>query len=75
MHQVTYSELEEHLVELLEQVIRGQEVVIVKDDQPVAKLTPMGSKKERVFGSAKDLLVYMADDFDEPLEDFKEYME
>ncbi|GAB4022935.1 hypothetical protein GCM10028773_37990 [Spirosoma koreense] len=26
------------------------------------------------FGSAKGLVTFMADDFDEPLEDFKEYM-
>jgi predicted DNA-binding antitoxin AbrB/MazE fold protein len=30
--------------------------------------------KQRVFGSAKGLIKYMADDFDEPLEDFAEYM-
>jgi len=27
-----------------------------------------------VFGSAKQFLVQMADDFDEPLQDFAEYM-
>jgi hypothetical protein len=34
-------------------------------------------KKEKpkpVFGSGKGLITYMADDFDEPLEDFKDYM-
>ena len=30
--------------------------------------------KKRGFGSMKGLITYMADDFDEPLEDFKEYM-
>ena len=30
-------------------------------------------KKKRIFGSAKGKL-YMADDFDDPLEDFEEYM-
>jgi hypothetical protein len=33
-----------------------------------------GKKKDRGFGSMKGLVVYIADDFDEPLEDFKEYM-
>jgi Protein of unknown function (DUF2281) len=28
----------------------------------------------RKFGDLKGLLVYMADDFDAPLEDFKDYM-
>lgn len=31
-------------------------------------------KKTREFGSMKGLIVQIADDFDEPLEDFKEYM-
>lgn len=57
MHQVTYSELEEHLVELIEQVIRGQELVILKDNQPVAKLTPMGPKKE--FSAARRIYSFI----------------
>ncbi|MFM9839078.1 MAG: hypothetical protein ACKVOQ_12485 [Cyclobacteriaceae bacterium] len=31
-------------------------------------------KKSRVFGSGKDLVIYMADDFNDPLDDLKEYM-
>lgn len=30
--------------------------------------------KERQPGSAQHLLIYMAEDFDAPLEDFKDYM-
>ena len=31
-------------------------------------------KKERQFGSMKGLVIHIADDFDESLEDFKDYM-
>lgn len=31
-------------------------------------------KKERKFGSMKGLVKYIAEDFDAPLEDFKDYM-
>jgi hypothetical protein len=31
-------------------------------------------KKKPKFGSAKNDILYMAPDFDAPLEDFKEYM-
>jgi hypothetical protein len=31
--------------------------------------------EKRLFGSMKGLVLYMADDFDAPLDDFKEYME
>jgi len=33
-----------------------------------------GDKPKRRFGSMKGLVVEIADDFDEPLEDFKDYM-
>lgn len=31
-------------------------------------------KKKRSFGSMKGVVKYMSDDFDEPLDDFAEYM-
>ena len=36
---------------------------------------PEKPKRKPRFGSAKGLIIYMADDFDAPLEDFREYME
>jgi len=42
------------------------------------KQTVAESKPDRVSlkrGSGKEIITYIADDFDEPLEDFKEYME
>ncbi len=33
------------------------------------------TKKQRQFGSMKGLVIKMADDFDAPMEDFKEYMQ
>lgn len=32
------------------------------------------SKKKKIFGRMKGFVKYMADDFNEPLDDFKEYM-
>jgi antitoxin (DNA-binding transcriptional repressor) of toxin-antitoxin stability system len=41
---------------------------------PIAKIVGISKKKkQREFGSAKGL-IKMADDFDAPLEDFKDYM-
>jgi PHD/YefM family antitoxin component YafN of YafNO toxin-antitoxin module len=39
----------------------------------VAQAEPPKIRKQRVFGSSKGL-IKMADDFDAPLDDFKEYM-
>jgi len=40
----------------------------------VTDAKPGSSKTDRGYGSMKGLIKYMADDFDAPLEDFKEYM-
>ncbi len=64
------------LAELIEAAKNGDEVVITRDHLPVAKLVAVPGEKPRPrpkFGSAKGEFV-MADDFDAPLEDFKEYM-
>ena len=76
MHQIDVAEAKENLSELIEAAIKGEEVVISKDNQPVVKLVviPKKVKRDRQAGSAKGM-VWMSDDFDEPLEEFKEYME
>jgi antitoxin (DNA-binding transcriptional repressor) of toxin-antitoxin stability system len=59
----------------IDTVLRGEEVIITKDNSSVVKIVPTHPIKLRPqFGSAKGLIT-MSDDFDEPLEDFKEYME
>jgi antitoxin (DNA-binding transcriptional repressor) of toxin-antitoxin stability system len=60
------------LGELVERTLDGAEVVITRGDRPVAKLVRI-SPSARRFGSAKGL-IHIADDFDEPLEDFRDYM-
>jgi prevent-host-death family protein len=73
---VNTDEASKHLPGLIEAVISGEEIIITKDEQPVVKLVPVSKVKKRwpaKAGSAKGL-VTMSDDFDEPLEDFKDYM-
>ncbi len=62
------------LPELIAQSIGGSEIVITRGGQPVVKLVALtGQKRKRRFGSARGL-IKISDDFDEPLEDFREYM-
>jgi len=77
MNMVTIEEAQAKLPELIAKLAPGEEVVITRDEQPVARLVgePRRVRKPRQPGSAKDKILYMADDFDAPLEDFKEYME
>ncbi len=74
VHQMTLDEARLHLLDLVEAAIKGDEVVIVKNNQQAVRLVPIepAGRKPR-FGSAADL-VTIADDFDAPLEDFREYM-
>ncbi|MEG3846545.1 type II toxin-antitoxin system prevent-host-death family antitoxin [Microcoleus sp. herbarium19] len=78
MYQVDIVEAKEKLSELIEAVMRGEEVSITQDNQPVVKLVGIAPANQKRWpskaGSAKGM-VWMSDDFDEPLEEFKEYME
>jgi len=61
------------LADLVEQTRSGAEVVIFRGNRPVAKLVSIPLPVSRRFGSAKDL-IELREDFDEPLEDFRELM-
>ncbi|PZV16765.1 MAG: type II toxin-antitoxin system prevent-host-death family antitoxin [Leptolyngbya sp.] len=75
MHQIDITDASKELAAWIEVAISGEEVVITRENQPIIKLVPVLETKPRPqFGSAKGL-IWMADDFDEPLEDFREYME
>ena len=63
---VNIHEAKTHLSRLLERVASGEEIIIAKAGHPVAKLVPVERKPRRVPGTHKDL-IYIADDFDEPL--------
>lgn len=74
---ITLEEAEAKLRELIGKLAPGEEVVITQNQQPVAKLVgerPVVGQRPAP-GLGKDMIAYMAPDFDAPLEDFKEYME
>ena len=61
--------------ELIEKAVDGEEIMIAKNNQPLVKLVSLQPlpKRPSLFGSDRDL-ISIADNFDEPLEDFKDYM-
>ncbi len=76
MGQIELKDAQEHLFELVKRAAEGEEVIISEANKPLAKLisaAPLSAVRKRQFGSAKGL-IEMSDDFDEPLEDFREYM-
>ena len=74
MHQINIEEAKSNLPDLIDAALNGEEIVIAKDDQHVVKLVPISRSRPRPqFGSAKGL-ISISDDFDEPLEDFADYV-
>ncbi len=78
MTTVSIQEAQAKLSELIHQLTPDEEVVITEYDQPVARLVPAAVQQQRPprrLGTLRGTVLYMAPDFDAPLEDFKEYME
>ncbi len=73
MSHIDIDQAKNQLEELVEQATRGEDVVITKSNRPVARLSAIANKRQRQFGSAKGK-IWMSEDFDEPLNDFREYM-
>jgi prevent-host-death family protein len=67
-------EAKARLSELIEKAMLGEEVIIAKGNKPVAKLTALTpARTPRVPGSARGK-IWIAPDFDAPLDEFKDYM-
>jgi prevent-host-death family protein len=73
MIQVTIHKAKTNLSALIEKVMGGEEVVIAKGKHPVVKIVPLETfQRQRKIGSAKGR-IRIADDFDELLDDFRDY--
>lgn len=74
MHKVDIRTASGQLDQLTNEAANGEEVIIMRSDGATFKLVPAFETKPRPrFGSAKGE-IWMSDDFDEPLEDFEDYM-
>ena len=74
---ITVEEAQANLKQLIASLAPGEEILLTENQAPVAKL--IGERPGRMPrpapGLGKGSILYMAPDFDEPLEEFKEYME
>ena len=71
MTTVTIRKAKTQLSELIERALGGEEIVTARGKEPLGKLMPLPQPKPqqaRRIGGARRLVVYMADDFDAPLE-------
>ena len=74
MQQITVNDAQTCLPSLIDEALGGEIVYIVGSGERVVQLVPVAAAGRPRFGSAAGL-VSMADDFDAPLEDFREYMQ
>ena len=65
--QVSIYEAKTHLSKLLERVALGEEIIIARAGEPIARLSPLTRKRARTPGGAEGLQV--PDTFFEPLPD------
>ncbi|NTW37344.1 MAG: type II toxin-antitoxin system prevent-host-death family antitoxin [Syntrophobacteraceae bacterium] len=73
---VNIHEAKTHLSKLIQEALSGTEVIIARDNRPLVRLEVLPeARMERRIGQAKGLVLFMAEDFNAPLEDFEEYME
>ncbi len=74
---ITIEQAQQSLANLIDGLMPGEEVVITRGEEPVARLvrTEQTMPTARKLGTLRDKIVYIAEDFDAPLEDFREYME
>jgi antitoxin (DNA-binding transcriptional repressor) of toxin-antitoxin stability system len=67
------------LTELLDSLTPGDEIILTRNQQPVARLVSEPVKPKPGLrpppGLGKGMISFIAPDFDAPLEDMKEYME
>ncbi len=76
MTTVTIEEAQAQLARLIENLLPGEVITITGDDKPLARLTGAEDRPRRAprLGIMKGTVLYIAPDFDDPLDNFAEYM-
>jgi antitoxin (DNA-binding transcriptional repressor) of toxin-antitoxin stability system len=75
MHQITIHQAKTHLSRLIQAALAGEEVVIAKGKQPLVKRVVVPKlRQQRRIGGAEGVVLFIADDFDAPLQDLQEHV-
>jgi antitoxin (DNA-binding transcriptional repressor) of toxin-antitoxin stability system len=76
MTSIPIQQAQANLPELIHQLAPGDELVITENNEPVARIVlPLPVQGSRTLGSLRGTVLYLAPDFDAPLDEFKEYIE
>ncbi|OHC64804.1 MAG: prevent-host-death protein [Rhodocyclales bacterium GWA2_65_20] len=75
MQQFNIAEAKAHLSELVQKAMMGEEIVIARDNKPLAMLVPIKrAQQKRKPGSGKGQILFIAEDFDAIPEGFEDYI-
>lgn len=76
MQTMDVEQAENHLTEIIEKLSPGEEVVLTRDDKPVATIRATSEKPREApkFGTLRGTILYIAPDFDDIPEGFEEYL-
>lgn len=76
MATVSLQEAQAKLPDLIHSLAPGEELVIIENELPVARLIAAAvPTRQRKLGTLRGSVTYIAPDFDAPLDDFREYTE
>jgi len=70
-HQYKLADAKAHFSAIVQKAMMGESVIVTKENRPVVKIVAIKPAK-RVPGTGKG--IRMAPDFDQPLDDFAEYL-
>ncbi|MDF5730828.1 MAG: type II toxin-antitoxin system prevent-host-death family antitoxin [Rhizonema sp. PD38] len=74
MQKINIDEAVQNLYALIEAAISGEEILIVKDEESIVKLTPISPvKRLPLLGSPQDLIIRY-EDHNKSSDDFKDFM-
>ena len=76
MATITIHEAKTHFSRLIQRALAGEEIIVSKGREPVVRIVPIPEAiKERKFGGGKGIVLGISSDFDEPLEEFENFMQ
>jgi prevent-host-death family protein len=74
MAKYNIAQAKSRLSELVDKAMAGEEVVIARDHKPLLKLVPLRDHSRPLKPGSARGRIWLGDDFDAPLDDFKEYL-
>ena len=75
MREVSTDEARMRLSDLIDAVLKGEEVVITVGGKRAVRIVPVRQTSKRRYAGSAHGLISISDDFDAPLEDFAEYVQ